>query len=508
MSDDRYANSNLRLTGPSKWLEGAVLLALILVCALAMSANRADVDFWGHVQYGMDVLADGLPRTTTYSYTAPDYPWINHENLAELLMALGVVHLGPTGLLAIKLMLGVWIVGMILRQAQRQHVSMLTLCIVALAIATIFQRDWTLRPQLLSFLYFTLMLLLLQWCFAGWEGQWRLSRVDRRADIEKPVELTYSTTRLRFLWLMPLLFVFWANSHGGFAAGLCVFIAYLGLRSLEAIVCKGQQARGLVTRFALMAAAAAFATLLNPYGPGLHLWLINSLGTPRPEIVEWHGPRLWEMHYLPIWLVLGAWIFSIFFTRRSRDFTHMTVMSLLAWQMLEHQRHAPFFAIAFGMWMPLHIESTLKQIGMARDSTAFGVGVSRPLRWVFSIVLLCLLIVLVGRLSRRLADMPVMRNEYPVSALEYMAEQDLNGKLVVTYNWAQYAIAAMGTLNNESQPGVQVQFDGRFRTCYPQDVIDMHFDLLWEIKRNWDANAAMTHRLLTMLGFLNTVRLT
>ncbi|MCA9208892.1 MAG: hypothetical protein KDA55_11075, partial [Planctomycetales bacterium] len=111
MSDDRYANSNLRLTGPSKWLEGAVLLALILVCALAMSANRADVDFWGHVQYGMDVLADGLPRTTTYSYTAPDYPWINHENLAELLMALGVVHLGPTGLLAIKLMLGVWIVG-------------------------------------------------------------------------------------------------------------------------------------------------------------------------------------------------------------------------------------------------------------------------------------------------------------------------------------------------------------------------------------------------------------
>ena len=27
-------------------------------------------------------------------------------------------------------------------------------------------------------------------------------------------------------------------------------------------------------------------------------------------------------------------------------------------------------------------------------------------------------------------------------------------------------------------PNVEVAFDGRFRTCYPQEVVDMHFDFL------------------------------
>jgi hypothetical protein len=74
-------------------------------------------------------------------------------------------------------------------------------------------------------------------------------------------------------------------------------------------------------------------------------------------------------------------------------------------------------------------------------------------------------------LSRRLSDFPVLRSQYPVDAIQYMADHRLGGKLVVAFNWAQYAIAALA-------PDVQVQFDGRFDTCYPQEVIDMHFDFL------------------------------
>ena len=42
---------------------------------------------------------------------------------------------------------------------------------------------------------------------------------------------------------------------------------------------------------------------------------------------------------------------------------------------------------------------------------------------------------------------------------------------MVSFNWAQYAIAALS-------PDIEVAFDGRFRTCYPQEVVDMHFDFL------------------------------
>jgi hypothetical protein len=56
-----------------------------------------------------------------------------------------------------------------------------------------------------------------------------------------------------------------------------------------------------------------------------------------------------------------------------------------------------------------------------------------------------------------------------------MADHDLHGKLVVHFNWAQYALAAL--------PRSRVAFDGRFRTCYPQEVIDMHFDFLYGTAR-------------------------
>jgi hypothetical protein len=75
----------------------------------------------------------------------------------------------------------------------------------------------------------------------------------------------------------------------------------------------------------------------------------------------------------------------------------------------------------------------------------------------------------------RLTDLTVYRHEYPVSAMQFMSRHRLQGNLVVAYDWAQYVIAAMGA-REPGQRGTRVAFDGRFRTCYPQHVIDMHFD--------------------------------
>ena len=75
------------------------------------------------------------------------------------------------------------------------------------------------------------------------------------------------------------------------------------------------------------------------------------------------------------------------------------------------------------------------------------------------------------KLFQRWSDFPVERTEYPVAAIQYIADEQLEGNLIVAFDWAQYALAAL-------EPQIRVQFDGRFRTCYPQDVIDMHFDFL------------------------------
>ena len=59
--------------------------------------------------------------------------------------------------------------------------------------------------------------------------------------------------------------------------------------------------------------------------------------------------------------------------------------------------------------------------------------------------------------------------------MQYVADQELTGKLVVTFRWAQYAIAAFNP-RSHGDDGLLVAFDGRFRTCYPQEIVDMYFD--------------------------------
>ena len=74
---------------PLTWIEWRIYLAMVLAYAVAFSPNLADADLWGHVQHGRDALQHGLSTTTTHSYTADGYRWINHENLAELILATG-----------------------------------------------------------------------------------------------------------------------------------------------------------------------------------------------------------------------------------------------------------------------------------------------------------------------------------------------------------------------------------------------------------------------------------
>jgi hypothetical protein len=74
-----------------------------------------------------------------------------------------------------------------------------------------------------------------------------------------------------------------------------------------------------------------------------------------------------------------------------------------------------------------------------------------------------------------MSDLTVFRREYPISAVQYMLDHKLQGNVVVAFDWAQYVLAALGA-RDADQPGVRVAVDGRFRTSYPQEVLDMNFD--------------------------------
>jgi hypothetical protein len=476
--DSETTTCDVQSPRSSKWFRLGFLLAAAMGCAVAISPSPADPDLWGHVRYGRDVLETGeLATTTTYSYTAEGFRWINHENLMELALALGADSLGSQGMLIAKCALGMFVIALMSWFAYRGGVSLVTVCVISLLVSVNLAHHWAMRPQLATYAFYALMLALLQWCFAGWQGKWQLpiGRLRRRDAV--PSEIEYSSYRLRFLWLMPILFLLWANSHGGFIAGFCIYAAYLGLRSLEVLCSHGRRGLGLLRRFALMVIVAGLATFVNPYGPNLHFWLVESLGIPRPEITEWAAANMFSQGAIPLWTLIVLTIGSLVLSHRSRDFTYIVILALTLWQSLIHARHIPFFAIAVGFWLPPYVSDLFKQFSIGKQEKEVSQQSSPVWRGALAVGL-CLAICLLGyRLHDRLSVLQVKKSKYPVAAFQYIADHELNGRMVVTFNWAQYSIAAFGPTSPDEQ-GILVSVDGRFRTCYPQEVLDMNFDLV------------------------------
>src|SRR6187402_2609183 len=107
-------------------IDRGILLAVLLACGCSLSLNVADPDLWGHIQYGRDCWNHGLPATTTYSYIANGYRWVNHELVAEFVLFAVNDTFGGRGLLVMKALLGWLVIGLITHNAWKKGASLIT----------------------------------------------------------------------------------------------------------------------------------------------------------------------------------------------------------------------------------------------------------------------------------------------------------------------------------------------------------------------------------------------
>ena len=436
-----------------RWLHNGILLLLTLVAANLLAWRSIEPDLWGHIQYGEDWMHAGtMPTTASHTYSTPDHPWVNHENLFELAVAFGQRTIGGYGLMIFKCLSGLWLLWMMVRNAARLAVPALAAAVAMIPVAAGLAEFWLMRPQLFSFLLFGLMLLAFDRAFRDWTSS--------------------KTVHAKWLWLCIPLLIAWTNAHGGFAAGLCVFIAVLGLRGIELCWHQRRKSTGIILHFAALGITAILAVLVNPYGWELPYWMIVSLSQPRPEVSEWAnildgGGVLFPFLTLSVLSIAGVCL-----TRFKRDWVQIIVLALIAVQAIGHLRHLAFFAIAFGFWMPQHVWSLWHRLVEWRPTLGVHEEFTGRAAKLIGIELAAVAAALVGLLGYTLATFGVDRSKYPVSAFEFMEREHINGRLVVTFDWAQYALAALA-------PDTTVGFDGRYDTCYPQTVVDMNFDLLF-----------------------------
>ena len=125
--------------------------------------TTADPDLWGHLRFGLDSLTTGhIVRPDTYSYVTGDQTWVNHEWFAEAIAALAYTAAGAPGLVGLKILLLLLVAAVVYAHLRSGGVTAggTALLLVPL-FATLLPWTQSLRPQLFSYLGFTVILSIL-----------------------------------------------------------------------------------------------------------------------------------------------------------------------------------------------------------------------------------------------------------------------------------------------------------------------------------------------------------
>jgi hypothetical protein len=419
----------------------ALAAAVLLVIFCLLGRTAADADLWGHLTFGRDILAaHQVHHPDTYSFTS-DVPWINHEWLAEVIMAVAWAAAGVRGLVGLKIALA-WAAGLFVVRAWQPHRLSAPwrdglLFSVALGAWPLLA---TIRPQAFSIPLFAAVLFGLGRIHAG--SRWWLAGV-------------------------PALMAVWVNVHGGWLVGGGAIAAFTAASFVDPAFDLRRRV-GVIA----MAAASAAACLANPYGAGMLAFLADTVRPGRADVLEWQPVTALPPVALVLWLIpaglagVGFWR-----DRESRTVWHLLVVAGLALGSLRVVRLVGFFAMAAGMLAAPGIAGAARHPHRARESLrgfALASVLAASVAWLL----------VGGRISM---DAPWLPEP---GAARFVEAHHLHGRLLTWFDYGEYAIWHFA-------PAITVSMDGRRETAYSAAIRDVH----QRIYRNAPGAVALVERL-------------
>lgn len=440
MMIQQEANRSAEHTRNTKLWRASIFLLLCGLAFFAFSSSLANIDLWGHLRVGLDILnMRGIPRIDSYSYLTTGSAWINHEWLAQVFFALAWLSGNIPGLVALKLILGFLTIGLFWWNFYLQRVDPLAGAVVIFIGIILLASDFsTIYPQIFSLpalaaLFFIIL----------------------RAD----------EGEVGWLWAAPMLFLFWVNMHGGFLVGLGFFMAWV----LMSLVRNGMDWKKLL----LPAGACLLVTFINPFGIQLYTYLLRSFSDARPEIWVWSALTLFSPFGIIYIFSLVVSIISFIYSRRHRSTTIIILFGIAALMPFLAKRNLSLFAVATVMLAGEHIADVLMRGKWMRQQSK---GMPTWMSGVVLVITLGLFLVsLPGVRSISINTTP----PYPIQAVELIKESQVKGNLAIEYNWGGYVIWHLG-------PDVKVSIDGRRETVYSPAAYEKAMFFLLGLNR-WDA---------------------
>jgi len=445
-------------SGRSDWPELAVIGLVIALAIYRFSATVVDPDLGGHLKFGQVVWETGrIAQPDPFSYVTGGDVWVNHEWLAEVIWYLAFAVGGPAALIGLKVGLAVLVSALVCWHLLRQGVTRLRTAVVVLLMLHFFLITLiTVRPLILSYLLFLLVLLLIQEMANG---------------------------RIRLVWTIPLLFVLWANLHPGFLAGLAVLGIWsaveLGIRRFKKSATSLPSAPSDLAILGVFI-AGVLATAINPYG--IHLWgfLYRTATVPRPDITEWQPIVLVTQYGFTYFLFLALAVWGTSCSRRPRQPALLAVLICTGLLPFVAIRHTPIAALGIAVLAGPHMADAWERWSHGRRSSK-AAGNPNLRRWFGGAALAgsVLVIALSAPNFSCIRIIPTIGGAYPARAIALIKQSDVHANLAIDFDWGLYAIYHLG-------PAVKVSLDGRRETMYRPAVYGESLQFMHG-QGDWDA---------------------
>jgi hypothetical protein len=410
--------------------------------------RQADPDLWGYLAYGRLFAEHGAPVThDPFAYTSTPFRWVTFEYGAHVLLWWAFHYAGAAGLIALKCVLGgaalYCLYAAIRVTSDEPFVWVPTFLLCTSAIS----RFFLFRPQLFTFAFFALFVVVLM-------------RFVLRRDAP--------------LWLLPIAMLAWANTHGGFVAGLGALGLTILLCASENFTNHGWRVRRLAEgtgRLWMTLAACTLVTFVNPLGPTLWGYVLTELshGSNRRYIAEWRPASFsndpWSLIVLTL-LTLTVLVVGLVAHRRRviagprAGYWLVSCVPLLAMSYLS-VRHVPLAAI----WVGPVIALLGSRLTEAPSSLVTFRRVWFLLRG-FALVPVCLTFGIVYAEPAPVvrASGGVLGRTDPCGAVNFLRENHVEGNVYNPLWWGSY-------ITWELYPRVQVSMDGRNISLFPDEMV-------------------------------------
>ena len=390
-----------------KYFEYAGLTALLTTFFGFFAVNVADIDFWWHIAAGRNMLEEGIiPSVDPFGVYDAANVWgqtvLKSQWLGQVMLYAVYHWLDINGIIFFRagiLTLCIAIVYLRCRLAATN--SPFAFVITALTGLAILHHTGE-RPQLFSFLYLSLIFLLLD-AFARSKKQW-------------------------LMYCIPLVMLLWSNTHGGSILGIAALWLYSAGYVLENRRVS-QDLKTTSTKLLLTIAAISTVTLLlTPNGLITLKYIFFLQNSPlRERVSEYASPwSLWPitMYY---WVFICVALVSLPGLCKRSYQKQVAVVVALGVISLTGYRYIPLFVLVAAPYVAASLSRMFSSV--------------KPSHLVNLLVLVISLAFLgYGFKQDRVFQLGVQDKQFPAGAVAFIKSHNLSGKMFNTMNWGGYLI--------------------------------------------------------------------